>query len=289
MQIVNLAWDAAPPPSTGTVVTGHNVYRSTDGGVNWQRLNPSPITGTTYTDNIALAGTIYTYTVRTSGLLNGGGVTESANSNLIVYSVPLTTHLSQPVTNFASSCLSATLMHFTWGVAPGANIYLFRMTDAGGNLVYSIDDIQQLAFDASVTAGITYTAWVHGAIASDPYGTYGPQSILYNLVCNVITPPIPPPTNLRIAFTTPVAGSTVQWNKTTTVKLNSDGSERLNLYIDSQTVARWSVTCQPTALCNLSYNWRPGMKGVHALKGTACRTINGVANCIETLRSVTAQ
>ena len=58
---VVLTWSA--PASSPDPVTGYNVYRTEAGSRAFARLNDSPITSTTYTDNNVQPGAAYTYYV----------------------------------------------------------------------------------------------------------------------------------------------------------------------------------------------------------------------------------
>ncbi len=53
---VNLSWDPSSSP-----VVGYNVYRGTQSGGPYQKLNPSPQPGTTYTDASVQSGVTYFY------------------------------------------------------------------------------------------------------------------------------------------------------------------------------------------------------------------------------------
>ena len=53
---VGLSWDASSSP-----VMGYNVYRGTQSGGPYQKLNPSPQPGTTYTDASVQSGVTYFY------------------------------------------------------------------------------------------------------------------------------------------------------------------------------------------------------------------------------------
>ncbi len=57
----NISWTA----STQTAVIGYNIYMKNDTNTNYVKINPTPIAGTTYTDNCLLYKGIYKYMVRT--------------------------------------------------------------------------------------------------------------------------------------------------------------------------------------------------------------------------------
>ncbi len=56
---LDLSWSAS---STTTNLAGYDLYRSSGGA--YTKLNPSPLTGTTYSDTATVDGTTYTYKVR---------------------------------------------------------------------------------------------------------------------------------------------------------------------------------------------------------------------------------
>jgi len=76
---VALSWDA----STSSVV-GYNIYRGTQSGGPYSRLNTTPMAGTSYTDNAVASGSTYYY-VATSVDSNSS---ESAYSNQAVAQIP---------------------------------------------------------------------------------------------------------------------------------------------------------------------------------------------------------
>jgi len=84
---VNLAWDRSPDPG----VAGYNVYRGTQSGGPYTKLNlnllPQPPTGDTpqYSDTTPNGSQLtYYYVVRAQSL----GNVESANSNEVVFNPP---------------------------------------------------------------------------------------------------------------------------------------------------------------------------------------------------------
>ena len=79
---VNLSWQA--PSSSSDPVSGYNVYRSPSGASSYQQVNPSMLTGTTYTDSTVQAGQNYDYIVES---VDASGV-ESAPSNTASAAIP---------------------------------------------------------------------------------------------------------------------------------------------------------------------------------------------------------
>ncbi len=76
---VTIAWDAATP-----VPSGYNVYRGTQSGGPYSKLNAAPVTALTFTDNTVSTGSTYFYIV-TSVAADG---TESSFSNQATAVVP---------------------------------------------------------------------------------------------------------------------------------------------------------------------------------------------------------
>ncbi|HEX4166372.1 MAG TPA: choice-of-anchor D domain-containing protein, partial [Bryobacteraceae bacterium] len=79
---IDLTWDA--PSSSADPVAGYNVYRSTDNGSSFSKMNGSPDSQTAYTDNAVQSGTTYVYQVKS---VDANGV-ESSASNQISLPVP---------------------------------------------------------------------------------------------------------------------------------------------------------------------------------------------------------
>jgi hypothetical protein len=79
---VDLSWDA--PSSSADPVAGYNVYRSTDGGGSFTKLNSSPDSQMDYTDSAVQSGTAYVYEIKS---VDASGV-ESGPSNQINLTVP---------------------------------------------------------------------------------------------------------------------------------------------------------------------------------------------------------
>ena len=77
--MVDLSWSG----STSSDVMGYNVYRAPD-GVNWQRINASPVASTVYSDSTVANGATYYYSataVDTSG-------NESSKSGAVEVVIP---------------------------------------------------------------------------------------------------------------------------------------------------------------------------------------------------------
>jgi fibronectin type 3 domain-containing protein len=76
---VTLTWDASPP-----AVKGYNVYRSSDSGAPYTKLNSALITTTQYTDSTVQAGQTYFYAATP---VNRGNV-EGNYSNQVSATIP---------------------------------------------------------------------------------------------------------------------------------------------------------------------------------------------------------
>ena len=79
---IDLTWDA--PSSSADPVAGYNVYRSTDGGGTFSKVNSSPDGQVDYTDTAVQSGATYVYEVKS---VDANGV-ESGASNQISLTVP---------------------------------------------------------------------------------------------------------------------------------------------------------------------------------------------------------
>ena len=66
------------------MVVGYNVYRGTQSGGPYTRLNSSPVPATTYTDTTVLAGRAYSYVVTAVDSSN----VESVYSNEVSITIP---------------------------------------------------------------------------------------------------------------------------------------------------------------------------------------------------------
>jgi fibronectin type 3 domain-containing protein len=79
---VDLNWKA--PGSSPLPVIGYNIYRSSDGGLSYDRLNASPIPETKYRDSAIENGLTYRYVIRS---VSAGGV-ESTYSDTVDVTIP---------------------------------------------------------------------------------------------------------------------------------------------------------------------------------------------------------
>jgi hypothetical protein len=79
---IDLSWNA--PTTSGDPVAGYNIYRSTNSGATFTKLNGSPETVLDYTDSPVQSGITYTYVVKS---VDASGQ-ESGPSNQISLPVP---------------------------------------------------------------------------------------------------------------------------------------------------------------------------------------------------------
>jgi fibronectin type 3 domain-containing protein len=78
----DLRWN--PPADSSLKIAGYNVYRSTDGGKTFEKLNTAPIAQPKYVDKTVQSGVTYFYQVKT---VDAKGA-ESGPSNWITLKVP---------------------------------------------------------------------------------------------------------------------------------------------------------------------------------------------------------
>lgn len=120
---VSLSWTA----SSGSNVTGYNVYRSTTSGSGYVQVNPSSVTGTTYTDPSLTDGKTYYYVVTA---ISSQGESSYSNEASATPTAPVT--LSPPANLTVLSTGSGKITLYLSGV-PNANGYnVYRGTAAGG-------------------------------------------------------------------------------------------------------------------------------------------------------------
>jgi hypothetical protein len=77
-------WTAPSPVGGSGTIQGYNLYRSGVPATTFTRLNPSVITGTSFTDSTVVAGSSYTYAATT---VDSAG-NESVFSNQVAATVP---------------------------------------------------------------------------------------------------------------------------------------------------------------------------------------------------------
>jgi PKD repeat protein len=117
----NISWTA----STETAVVGYNIYMKNDTNTAYVKINSSPITGTTYTDNCLLFKGIYKYMVRTLKLENtpsgtyynlSEGVADTAyNSNYLKVNAAFTVSVSGNTVNITNTSAGATSYSWNFG------------------------------------------------------------------------------------------------------------------------------------------------------------------------------
>ncbi|HYD91261.1 MAG TPA: Ig-like domain-containing protein [Flavobacterium sp.] len=124
--VVNLSWN------TVTGATSYNVYRSTN-GVDYTKVNTTPVTSALYSDTTVVNGTAYTYKV-SSVNANGEGNQSTATS-------PVTPNVSVPSAPTISVSAGNGQNVISWGAVSGATSYnlysLNSATDVTANTIMS--------------------------------------------------------------------------------------------------------------------------------------------------------
>lgn len=142
-----VAWGV---PATNTTISSYELYRSSN-GVDWTSLvpesGPIPPSQTTYTDNTALDGVVYTYRVRAkSNQATGGDVFSNYATVSNVQSYYITTPASITATAAA-------------GVANRVNVSWDAVTVFPATVTYELQE-------ATSTDNVTYSAWSTVATAA---------------------------------------------------------------------------------------------------------------------------
>lgn len=120
----NISWTA----STQTNVLGYNIYMRNDTNKTYVKINPTLITGTTYTDNCLIYPGIYKYTVRALVLENtpsgtyynmSEGISDTAMNtvNLTVYANAGFSSIAGSNVNFTCSAIGGTAFAWNFGDA----------------------------------------------------------------------------------------------------------------------------------------------------------------------------
>ncbi len=121
----NISWSA----STQTNVLGYNIYMRNDTNKTYVKINPTLITGTTYTDNCLVYSGIYKYSVRALVLENTPSGTYYNMSEGISDTALVVTNLSIHANAGISSNVNS-LVNFTCA-ATGGTAYAWNFGDAG--------------------------------------------------------------------------------------------------------------------------------------------------------------
>ncbi len=116
-----ITWSA----STETTLVGYNIYMKNDTNTSYVKINASPITGTTYTDNCLLYKGTYTYMVRALKLENvpsgtyynmSEGIADTAyNSSMIKTHAGFTSSVNGNQLNLTNTSVNATSYSWSFG------------------------------------------------------------------------------------------------------------------------------------------------------------------------------
>jgi fibronectin type 3 domain-containing protein len=157
---VALSWSAASGAAS------YNVYRSTTSDSNFVLLGSSSTA--TYTDNSAVGGTTYYYTV--TGVSSGG----ESNDSLQISATPLPPIPAAPTQLSATGTTNA--VSLSWPLSPGATSYdVYRSTTTGTGYASTGTATTGSYTDSTGIDGTTYY-YVVAAVNSTGTSGYSPQA-----------------------------------------------------------------------------------------------------------------
>ncbi len=143
----NISWSA----STETTLVGYNIYMKNDTNTSYVKINTSPITGTTYTDNCLLYPGIYKYMVRALKLETTPSGTYYNMSEGIADTAKNTTNLSI-YAQFTNTLIANTVSFSNTSI--NANVYVWSF----GNGLTSASPNPSTTYTANGTYTVTLIA-----------------------------------------------------------------------------------------------------------------------------------
>ena len=148
---IDLSWISATEPSGATnTIKGYNIFR------NGTQLNKAIVTGITYADTNALAGTAYSYTVQ--------AVDNASPANLSSQSTPVsaTTYPKPSTPTLTSTAANSSLVNLSWSASTdvgGPGIAAYYLTRTNGTTVtkFTVNSPSLTFSDASVSPSTAYS------------------------------------------------------------------------------------------------------------------------------------
>ncbi|MGN1030951.1 MAG: glucosaminidase domain-containing protein, partial [Butyricicoccaceae bacterium] len=210
---------------------GYRVYRSTDGGENWTRINT--VSTTSCADSELTTGKAYTYTVRAYITVDGETILSSYDKKgVTVKPVPATVKLGEATKSGSS-------IEVTWSKVAGANGYRFYRKVPGGSWerIATVGSSTSSYTDSELKPG-TYTYTVRA------YRKSGDTVILGGYQSAGVSASILPSTPKLSSVSSSEQGITFKWSKVSNAsgyrvyhKTGSGGWERIATLKSGSTVS----------------------------------------------------
>ena len=203
---VDLSWTAATEPSGGTnTIKGYNIFR------NGTQINSAIVTGITYADTTALAGTAYSYTVQ--------AVDNASPSNLSALSSPVsvTTYPKPSTPTLSVTSSTSSNINLSWTASTsGPGIAAYYLTRTNGTTVTKLPAVNSPSItfsDTTVSPATTYTYTVQAVdTAGDLSGISSPPiSITTPNLPDTTAPSIPVVTTTNVLYNS----TTINWTAST--------------------------------------------------------------------------
>ena len=254
---ITVTWQAADGAAK------YNVYRKDATNTKWKVI--ATVSGTSYTDKTAKAGTKYTYTVRG---VAADGKTLSPSYNKTGVSATMPKPVSRPanVTLGSAKAVSGGIQ-VTWQKADNAAKYKVYRKDAVNTKWTVIATVAGTSYtDKSAKAGVKYSYTVRGVAADGK--TLSPGFDRTG-VSATMPKPVSRPANVTLGSAKAVSGGIqVTWQA-------ANGAAKYNVYRKDAVNTKWTVIA---TVAGTSYTDKSGKAGV-----TYSYTVRGVGSDGKTL------